>query len=145
MKTNVVICLQFRCTTGQLKSLATTLEPVFHRDFVNSLKDRYPSASLRKIKKRMRAKRSRGKGYKGRYQRKQQKSRLSSSSGLLSRPLSRSTINEENEGFSRETTMEFEGEDEPEDMVRKQDNPNEIETVEQYADVFVNNVFGDVF
>ena len=112
---------------------------------MNSLKDRYPSASLRKIKKRMRAKRGRGKGFKGRYQRKQQKSRLSSSSGVLSRQLSRSTINEENEGFSRETTMEIEGEDEPDDVVRKQDCPNEIETVEQYADVFVNNVFGDVF
>ncbi|XP_013396314.1 LOW QUALITY PROTEIN: uncharacterized protein LOC106163305 [Lingula anatina] len=36
-----------RCSTSQLEFLATDLEPVFHRDFVASLKKRYPSAALR--------------------------------------------------------------------------------------------------
>ena len=145
------ICFLFRCSIGQLKSLATTLEPVFHRDFVNALKDLYPSASLRKIKKRMRAKRGRGKGSKGKYRRKQM-SRLISNSGSLSRQQSRSwsrsTINEEidfeiNDWFSRETTMEYEEEERTEDAMTKHNNRNNIETVEQFVHTFVNDVFGD--
>ena len=40
--------LHCSCSTNQLESLATTLEPIFHRDFVMTVKQRYPSACLKK-------------------------------------------------------------------------------------------------
>ena len=43
----ILFCHFGRCSTNQLESLATTLEPIFHRDFKTTLTNRYPSASFR--------------------------------------------------------------------------------------------------
>ena len=138
-----------RCSTGQLKSLATTLEPVFHRDFINALKDRYPS--LRKIRKRLNRRGRRDKGFRGKYTRKVQRNQVSASASKLARQQSTaqsvSTINEEfilhqDGGISRETTMDFE-----DDAVECATNYNDktgVKTVEQFADLFANNIIGDV-
>ena len=141
-----VIC-NYRCSTGQLKSLATTLEPVFHRDFINTLKDRYPSASLKKIRKRLQGRRRKGKGFRGKYVRKVQRNEARPSAGKLSRQQSTCTINEEfsfhqDDGISRETTMDFE--DNTEAYTRNDNNKTGVRNVEQFADLFVNNIIGDV-
>jgi hypothetical protein len=47
----MLVCgLTDRCPKNQLEVLATVMEPVFHRDFVAALKQRYPSAPFRKMK-----------------------------------------------------------------------------------------------
>ncbi|XP_011675203.2 uncharacterized protein LOC756678 isoform X2 [Strongylocentrotus purpuratus] len=46
----IVLCgTTDRCSTSQLEYLATALEPVFHRDFQNSLRGSYPSLTSRKV------------------------------------------------------------------------------------------------
>ncbi|CAH1261910.1 FBXW7 [Branchiostoma lanceolatum] len=40
-----------RCSTNQLELLATAMEPVFHRDFMTTLRGRYPSLSYSKHRK----------------------------------------------------------------------------------------------
>lgn len=46
-----------RCSKSQLELLLSTLEPVFHRDFVATLYQRYPSAGIRHMYERREAKR----------------------------------------------------------------------------------------
>ena len=121
------------------------MEPVFHRDFINTLKDRYPSASLKKIRKRLQGRRRKGKGFRGKYMRKVQRNEVSASASKLSRQ--QSTINEEfslhqDDGISRETTVDFE--DDAEECSRKDNDKTGVRTVEQFADLFVNNIIGDV-
>ena len=49
----MLLCgLTDRCSTHHLATLATTLEPVFHRDFVTNLRQRYPSAPFRLMRER---------------------------------------------------------------------------------------------
>ena len=77
--------------------------------------------------------------------RKVQRNKVSASASKLSRQ--QSTINEEfslhqDDGISRETTMDFE--DDAEECPRKDNDKTGVRTVEQFADLFVNNIIGDV-
>ena len=43
----ILLCsVSDKCTKGQLQALVTTLEPVFHRDFIARLKGTYPTTSM---------------------------------------------------------------------------------------------------
>lgn len=47
-----VLFLYIRCSIRQLDIIATTLEPIKHRDYTTAFKRRYPSTPFRKLKER---------------------------------------------------------------------------------------------
>ncbi|XP_074648509.1 uncharacterized protein LOC141903979 [Tubulanus polymorphus] len=53
----ILLCgLTDKCTVSQLEALRTTIEPINHRDFITSLKKRYPCDSLKFLKKKQKKK-----------------------------------------------------------------------------------------